>query len=77
MGRGGANGGEWGNGRMSIGFVLLAGRATLDIFADVRSEAWPPEFGSDKFGRFSSIQGGQLFCDHDSIGGWCDEVVCC
>ena len=48
----GANGGERGNCRMSIGFVLLAGCTTLNVFADVRGKAWPPEFGSDELAGF-------------------------
>ena len=34
-GHGGLNGGERGNSGMCIGFVLLAGRAAFDIFADI------------------------------------------
>ena len=31
----GVNGGEWGSSRVCISLVLLADRATLDIFADI------------------------------------------
>ena len=51
-GRGGADGGEWGNSRMGVGLVLLAGCTSLDIFADIGGEAGPPEFCSDKLAGF-------------------------
>ena len=48
----GATGGEWGNGRMGIGFVLLAGCTALDIFTDIGSKAGPPKFSCDKLAGF-------------------------
>ena len=44
----GANGGKWGNGRMGISFVLLAGCAAFDIFTDVGGGARPPKFSCDE-----------------------------
>ena len=46
------NGGVWGNGRMGIGFVLLAGCAAFDIFTDGGSEAGPPKFSHDELASF-------------------------
>ena len=46
-GRGGANGGERRDGRVGVGFVLLAGCTAFDILADVGGQARPPEFCRD------------------------------
>ena len=46
------NGGEWGNGRMGIGLVLLAGCTALDVFMDIGGQARPPEFCCDKLTCF-------------------------
>ena len=51
-GCGGANGGEWWNGRMRIRLVLLAGRAAFNVFADIGGEAGPPEFRCDELSSF-------------------------
>ena len=51
-GRRGANGGEWRDGRVCICLVLLAGGASLDVFADVRGETGPPEFCRDELSSF-------------------------
>ena len=37
---------------MSVGLVLLAGFATLNVFADIGGEAWPPEFSCDELASF-------------------------
>ena len=51
-GCGGANGGEQWDSRMGVGFVLLAGCTTFDIFADIGGEVRPPEFSRDKLPGF-------------------------
>ena len=47
-GRGGVDGGERRDGRMDVGFVLLAGCTTFDVFTDIGGKAGPPEFSCDK-----------------------------
>ena len=44
----GVNGGEWGNGRVCISFVLLAGCTTLDVFGDIGGQTGPPEFSCNE-----------------------------
>ena len=51
-GHGGADGGEWRDGRMGVGFVLLAGCTTLDIFTNIGGKAGPPEFSCDELPGF-------------------------
>ena len=51
-GGGGANRSEWRDGGVGICFVLLAGRAALDVLADVGGEAGPPEFCCDELTSF-------------------------
>ena len=51
-GGGRPDGGEWWDSGMGIGFVLLAGRAALNVFTDVGGKAGPPEFGCDKLVGF-------------------------
>ena len=51
-GRRGANGSERRDSGMGISFVLLAGRAALNVFADVGGEAGPPEFGCNELSGF-------------------------
>ena len=46
------NGGEWGNSRMGIGFVLLAGHAAFDIFMDIGGEAGPLKFSRNELVSF-------------------------
>ena len=46
------NGGEWRNGRMGIGFVLLAGCTAFDTFMDVGGTARPPKFSCNKLVGF-------------------------
>ena len=48
----GADGGERRDGGMGIGFVLLAGSTSFNVFADVGGKARPPEFSSDKLACF-------------------------
>ena len=43
----GLNGRKGGYGGVRVGFVLLAEGAALDIAADERGKAGPPEFGGD------------------------------
>ena len=43
----GVNEGEWGNGGVCVGLVLLTGRTAFNIFADVGGKAGPPEFSCD------------------------------
>ena len=43
-GRGGVNGGERRDGGVCICFVLLAGGAALNVFADIGGKTGPPEF---------------------------------
>ena len=49
---GGANGGEGQNGGMCVGLVLLASRASLNVFVHERCEAGPPKFRGDKLVGF-------------------------
>ena len=51
-GCGGADGGEQQDGRMGVGFVLLAGCTTLNVFSDIRGEAGPPEFSCNELSGF-------------------------
>ena len=51
-GGGGANRSEWRDGGVGICLVLLAGRAALNVFADVGGEAGPPEFCCDELMSF-------------------------
>ena len=51
-GCGGANGGERWDGGVCIRLVLLAGRASFNVLADVGGEAGPPEFRCDELSSF-------------------------
>jgi len=39
--------GKWRYGGVRVGFVLLAGGAAFDVFADIGCEARPPEVSGD------------------------------
>ena len=43
-------------GGMCVGFVLLACSAVLDITADKRSKAWPPELSGDQLAGFKETR---------------------
>ena len=51
-GCGRADGGEWWNGRMGIGLVLLASSTACDILVNVGGKAGPPEFGCNELAGF-------------------------
>ena len=53
-GAGGWNGKKWGTGRVSVDLVLLARSAAMDITANIRGEAWPPEFQDNKLVNFEN-----------------------
>ena len=49
---GGANGGKWGNSRVSISLVLLASCATFDVFVNIGGQARPPKFSCNELMGF-------------------------
>ena len=62
MGHARSDWGEWGDGGVSIQFILLAHGAAFDVFAHILHEAQPPELSDNKLAGFkiTRVTGGLM-----------------